>query len=137
MKTSNQKFANFMFKVGLWDMLPDEIPARPKGRYDVCSVTQCAFPICKYYKQCCLNCVKLEFSYSWGKFRQICVEYMRFYGSSNDKNTTSHVNGLQKYESNRRLRLYRSTLFTLLRSYLWLMVNIFDKKGLFQTTGYN
>ena len=33
-------------------ILADEIPARPKGYDDVCSVTQCAFPICKYCKQC-------------------------------------------------------------------------------------
>ena len=34
---------------------------RPKGRDDVCSVTQCALLICKYYKQYSLNCVKLGF----------------------------------------------------------------------------
>ncbi len=43
-------------------ILADEIPARPKGHDDVCSVTQCAFPICKYYKQCSFNCAELGFS---------------------------------------------------------------------------
>ena len=35
--------------------------ARPKGRDDVCSVTQCALLTCKYYKQYSLNCIELGF----------------------------------------------------------------------------
>ena len=52
------------FLVQSWAMkiLADEIPARPKGHYDVCSVTQCAFLIYKYYKQRSFNCARLGFS---------------------------------------------------------------------------
>jgi hypothetical protein len=42
-------------------ILADEIPGAAKSRDDVCSVTQCALPICKYYTQCSFNCVELGF----------------------------------------------------------------------------
>jgi hypothetical protein len=41
--------------------LADEFLVRPRGHDDVCSVTQCTLPICKYYKQCSFNCVELGF----------------------------------------------------------------------------
>ena len=52
----------FLLQSWATKILADEIPARPKGHYDVCSVTQCAFPIYKHYKQRSFNCAKLGFS---------------------------------------------------------------------------
>ena len=49
--------------------------ARPRGHDDVCSVTQCALPICKYYKQCSFNCVELGFFYNLNKI-QINLPYV-------------------------------------------------------------
>ena len=56
------KVCEFLVQSWAVKILADEIPARPKGHYDVCSVTQCAFLIYKYYKQHSFNCAKLGFS---------------------------------------------------------------------------
>jgi hypothetical protein len=48
-------------KIWAMKILADELLARPRGHDDVCRVTQCAHPICKYYKQCNFNCVELGF----------------------------------------------------------------------------
>jgi hypothetical protein len=55
--------------------LADELLARPRGHDDVCSVTQCALPICKYYKQCSINCVELGFFDNLNKI-QINLRYV-------------------------------------------------------------
>ena len=49
--------------------------ARPRGHDDVCSVAQCALPICNYYKQCSFNCVELGFFDNLNKI-QINLPYV-------------------------------------------------------------
>ena len=52
------------FLVQSWALkiLANEILAQPKGYYDVCSVTQCAFLMYKYYEQRSFKCAKFGFS---------------------------------------------------------------------------
>ncbi len=62
-------------------ILADEIPARPKGHDDVCSVTQCAFPTCKYYRvyQKKVNNYKMAYKSNMQlNFRRIFCEYGYF-----------------------------------------------------------
>ena len=58
-------------------ILADEIPraANTRGHDDVCSVTQCALPICNYYKQCSFNCVEFGFFDNLNKI-QINLPYV-------------------------------------------------------------
>ena len=56
-------------------ILADELLERPGGHDDVCSVTQCTLPICKYYKQSSFNCAELGFFDNLNKI-QINLPYV-------------------------------------------------------------